>query len=114
MTEKNNPWENEIKAAERAWREGNDGRARACCRRAVGFVLKAKNIPGTYRTANRNAVELMLELSENDDVPENIRKASIRLTTNVRNRLSPDFTFNPLLDAKIIIDYLLGAVRDES
>lgn len=113
MSEKIKDWEKEMSEAARAWRDGNDGRARACCRRAVGYLLKVKDIPASNRTSSRNAVDLIMELSENNDVPDNVRKAAVRLTTNIRDRLSPDFTFNPQLDAKLIIAYLLRADCDD-
>ncbi len=114
MTEKNIIWEVELSDAEKAWQEGNDGRARACCRRAVGAVLKTAELYSEKHEKNINAVDRIQAFSTKSEVPGKVRKAAVRLTTNVRDRLSPDFTFNPLLDAKIIIDYLLGSFREGS
>lgn len=113
MTDNMNDWEKELSEAEEAWRAGNDGRARACCRRAVGVVLKAADIYSEKHNKNQCALDRIRTFSENSDVPEKVRKAAVRLTTNVRDRLSPDFTFHPLLDAKMIIDYLLSFDRGD-
>ncbi len=98
-------WISELSAAEESWKKGLDGRARVCCRRAVGEALR------TYRRdyVQQNPIHatgLLTLFSRRDDVPLPIRQAAARLTKNVRDRLSPEFTFNPILDAKKIIAFL--------
>lgn len=103
-------WERELQEAEKAWREGNEGRARAGCRRAVGAVLKRieeQNGQNLLTTNPSNALERIRSLSVNPQIPPPIRDAARRLTMNIRYRLSPDFTFNPILDARKIINFFL-------
>lgn len=104
------PWEAqiaaELKNAQKALLEKNDGKARACARRAVGIIIKEyltrkQNVPAQ----SQSALDQLKEVSNNEQIPENIRKAAQRLTTNVRERLSPDFTLHPVHDADILISY---------
>lgn len=92
----------ELEAARKALKEGNDGRARACCRRAAGLVIQASELEVTK---SASAVGRLRLLSINREYPESIQKAAQRLTTNVRYRLDRDFAFNPIQDALTIISY---------
>jgi hypothetical protein len=106
LPDPNDTWKSELSAAEESWRNGQDGRARVCCRRAVGGALRFYATNHHDDSGKQTAFDRILAFSRRDDLPAPIRQAAIRLTTNVRNRLSPDFTFNPILDAKQIIEYL--------
>ncbi|KAB2877819.1 hypothetical protein F9K33_15445 [bacterium] len=112
MTDTNNtPWEsqiaNELANAKKALSEKNDGRARACARRAVGVIVKEywaqKKTTGSAPA--QSAVDRLNDVSRNEQFPEDIRKAAQRLTTNVKYRLSSDFTLHPVHDAELIITY---------
>ena len=101
-------WKAELTAAEEAWRSGNDGRARVCCRRALGAVLAATTHETSPGHKKSTAIERINFFLRREDIPESVRRAAIRITTNVEYRLSPDFTFNPILDSQIIIGFLLA------
>ncbi len=104
--------ERELKHASRALREGNDGRARACARRAVGRVIAEFNRlrPGTA-IAGRSAVDMLRTLASTATIPERVQKAATRLVTNVNRRLSPDFTLHPVNDARIVISFFEEEIR---
>lgn len=92
----------ELEGLRKALKDSNDGRARACARRAANLALSRLD------HANRpiSSVDRLREAAKNNDLPENIRKAALRLTTNVNNRLSPDFSMHPENDATIIIHFV--------
>lgn len=103
--------EKEMDAAQKAWSEKNDGRARTCVRRAVGIILLEYNhsinqeaIPG------KTALDRLRHVSTDYFFPEEIRKAATRLTTNVNQRLTANFTFHPINDANIIIRFFQSEI----
>ncbi len=98
--------EKELSNAETAMREGNDGRARACARRAVGFLLS--NVSNLH---SLSGIERLRRFAADESYPASIRQASLRLTTNVKDRLSPDFTWNPIGDAKKILAYFAIEIK---
>ncbi|MBL7994628.1 hypothetical protein JNM05_04580 [bacterium] len=96
----------ELAMAQQALSEKNDGKARACARRAVGIIVKE------YWTQKQDgavlpqsAIDRLKGVSADEQFPESIRKAAQRLVTNVKDRLSVDFTLHPVHDAEIIITY---------
>jgi hypothetical protein len=96
----------EMAAAQTAWADKNDGRARACARRAVGILLKEIELKKEIRSSGASsAIERLRFVAANNELPEKIKKAAQRLVTNVNDRLSPDFTLHPINDAQILIDY---------
>lgn len=96
----------ELDHARKALSERNDGRARACARRAVGILLKEYfTRKQELSDSPRSAVDRLKEVSAGSQFPENIQKAAQRLVTHVNNRLSPDFTLHPVHDAEILITY---------
>ena len=106
VTDWKSQMEAELHRAQTAWKEGNDGKARACSRRAVGIILKELDRRNPAQNARpHSAVDRMKEVAANTSLPENIRRAAQRLTANVSRRLSSDFTFHPIRDAQILIDY---------
>ncbi|NUM81714.1 hypothetical protein HUU42_13020 [bacterium] len=96
--------ESEMRAAQKAWIEQNDGRARACVRRAVGIILSEYNRAHNKEIiTGKTALDRLRHVASDSRFPEEIRKAATRLTTNVNQRLTPHFTFHPLNDANILI-----------
>lgn len=99
--------QNELDHARLALTDGNDGKARACSRRAVGIILKQLEQKNKLNVRTLSAVDRLKEVAANETFPENIRKAAQRMVTNVKDRLSEDFTFHPIRDAEILIDHFL-------
>lgn len=105
-----NTWEERVAAelatGQKAWSEKNDGKARACARRAAGIIIKEYLIRIHHTsTVPQSALDRLREVSINETYPENIRKTAQRLTTNVNDRLNSNFTLHPINDAKILITY---------
>jgi hypothetical protein len=57
------------------------------------------------RIVGHSAVDLLRTVTETLTIPEPVRKAATRLVTNVTRRLSTDFTFHPVNDARIVISF---------
>lgn len=94
----------ELTNAEKALAEKNDGKARACARRAAGIIIK-EYLRQDSKSPSQSALDRLKNVSTNEQFPEHIRKAALRLITNVKDRLSPNFTFHPIHDAEILITY---------
>jgi hypothetical protein len=101
----------EMQKAKEAWNAGNDGRARACVRRAVAAAVREYERTHTP-FEGRSSVDKLRSIFVQPDIPKKIREAANRLTTNVNKRLSSEFSFNPLLDGQIIISFLIGAQNE--
>lgn len=101
----------EMQKAREAWNSGNDGRARACVRRAIGIAVKFYERTHTPFDG-QSSVDKLRSIAVHPAIPREVQQASLRLTTNVNMRLSPNFSFNPLLDGQVIISFLLGPQKD--
>lgn len=107
--------ESELALSRDALREDNDGRARACARRAVGYVLSAYNVTfPDHAIPGHSAVEKLRTLACTTTFPDAIRNAATRLTTNVNRRLSVEFTLNPVLDAGLLIDFFTERINEKA
>ena len=96
----------ELKMARAAGEAGNDGKMRVCARRATGLVTAAFNQSGGAKAITGNAaLQRLKHVADREDFPDEVRRAARRLTVNVNQRLSSNFSFNPLQDAEVIIAY---------
>lgn len=98
--------EQELAATEVAWKDGNEGKARVCARRAVALVTEAwlAGLPDPLWRGD--AMEHLRQIQQHASLPLPVRQAAERLSTGVPRRHAAPFTTNPLADAKIIIGYL--------
>lgn len=100
--------EQELAAAEAAWKSGNDGKARVCARRAVALAddaWLAKQSDGSFRG---DAMAHLLRIQHNQSLPVSVRNAAARLSTAVTQKDSAPFSTDPIGDAGIIIRHLTG------
>lgn len=105
----------ELALAEKALEEGNDGKARACARRAAGVVIAQYNVTHPEsELRGSTAIERLRSTAADIKLPESVRQAARRLTTNVNQRLSAEFTLNPVLDARILVVYFSKAIQEKS
>lgn len=100
--------EKELSDARDSLTANNPGRARACARRACGHAIAALGNPGQEQQPGfrGNAVHQLRSLSVDAIVPETVRHAAIRLTTNVRHQDTDSFTNDPIADAMVIVEYI--------
>jgi hypothetical protein len=98
----------EIADARRSYARGNYGRARVCARRAAGWSVGEYLELHQLGEAHGNALEHLKWLVEDAGTPEALRAAAIRLTTTIDEDGSLPFDQDPIEDAKLIIQGLLG------
>ena len=100
--------EQELAAAEAAWRIGNDGKARVCARRAVAAASDQWLARHSVQAPRMDAMGHLRGIQADQSVPVFIRQAAERLTTAVTRRDSGRFTVDPIGDARLIIAYLVA------
>jgi len=95
--------EQELAAAEAAWKCSNEGKARVCARRAVALSTEAWLARLPVRRWNGDAMEHLRQIQQDASFPLHIRQAAERLSTKVNQRHAAPFTADPITDAKLII-----------
>jgi len=98
----------ELTRVQEALNAGNDGKARACARRAAGLAISfwlqnRKSLPWGLDSMN----QLQAAAAE-ESLPGTVRQAALRLTTKITDRLAAPFSTDPLADAGILVDYFLA------
>lgn len=81
---------------------GNEGRARACARRAAGFGLASAR-GGVDRP---NAYDLLRRAVEEQELSESVRQAAARLSARVTQEHRLPHVEDPLADARLILEAL--------
>ncbi|MFI5252405.1 MAG: hypothetical protein ACHQQQ_08250 [Bacteroidota bacterium] len=98
--------EKEFATARKALSDGNTGMARVCARRATGAAISwylSKNPKNGWKS---DAMNLLSNLKNDSQFPEEIRGAAARLTTKISEKFTYPFSTDPISDAKIITDYI--------
>src|SRR5439155_6670640 len=75
--------EQELAAAEAAWKDANEGKARICARRAVALATGAWLTRHSELTWRGDAMEHLRRIQQEASFPLPIRQAAERLTTTV-------------------------------
>ena len=102
----------ELAAAEFAWTQGNEGKARVCARRAVALAVEAWLARSTDAFRPCDAMEHLRRIQQHMAFPSAVRQAAERLTTAVTRRHEAPFTSDPIGDARLIVGHLAAAVTD--
>jgi len=96
----------ELTAAEAAWKIGNEGKTRVCARRAVAVADETWLAKQSDRPFRGDAMAHLRRIQQDLSLPLSIREAAERLSTTVTRKDSAPFTTDPIGDARIIIAYL--------
>ena len=98
--------EAELKNAERARLNGNEGRARVCARRAAGIA--ARNFLSRHGVQARNgsAYETLKMLTTYPDLAPELKSAAVHLTTQV----TEEFTLPGNVDLIVEAQNLIGGL----
>lgn len=105
--------EQELAAAEAAWKDGNEGKARVCARRAVALVTEAWLADLPDLRWRGDAMEHLRQIQRLASLPLPVRQAAERLSTAVPQRQAAPFTIDPLADARVIIEYLAANTKEK-
>jgi hypothetical protein len=98
--------EQEFAKATEGLKNGNNGLARVCARRAVALAsqhwAKQRNLPAWQGDAMHQLRQIQGEIT----FPLSVREAAQRLLTKVTEQTQSPMTTNPITDARIILDHL--------
>jgi len=98
----------ELKDANRARIDGNEGRARVCARRAAGWAVSFTRSLTEECEIESNAYSMLQWLTQQADATDAVRSAAKRLTARVNHDHTLPFPEDPLEDARMIVEALLG------
>lgn len=98
--------ERELAAAEVAWQQGLEGKARVCARRAVGLAVEVCLGQSVQSFRSGDAMERLRRIQRQETFPLPVRQAAERLTTAVTRRQEAPFTNDPIGDARLIVGHL--------
>ena len=97
----------ELAAARNSAREGNDGKARVCSRRAAGTAIEwyVTVYPGAVK--GTDALSRLKYFAEDPVFPPDVREAAQKLLTRITDRFQYPFSTDPVADAALITDYFI-------
>ena len=98
----------ELAEALRSKREGKQGRARVCARRAAGWAVGWHKEASGLAKSHINALEQLRWLANQPDAGSRLQEAAARLITKLAPDGSLPFEQDPIEDARKIITALLG------
>jgi len=97
----------ELIKAKKALKEGNDGMARVCARRACGnaisFWLEVNQHQG-YGESSMNQLKI---IQADDLIPKEVKDAAKRLTAQISDQSGSSISSDPINDANTIIKYCM-------
>ncbi len=96
----------ELIAAQVAWKAGNEGKARVCARRAVALAAESWSARLAEPRWRGDAMDHLRRIQQHASFPLSIREAAERLSTAVTKRHAAPFTSDPISDANLIIAHL--------
>ena len=99
--------ETEMALAAKARRQGREGRARVCARRAAGWAVAVYRRGKFGLQPHNNAYHLLRWFQGIEDVPIELRLAAARLTRRVTPEHTLPHSQDPLRDAGMLIEALL-------
>ena len=104
----------EFSAAKQACKDGNEGKVRACARRAVALAAESWLARLPEPLWRGDAMEHLRRIQQQGAFPLPVRQAAERLITAVTRRHELPFTSDPISDARLIIEYLAADAPDKS
>lgn len=99
--------EQELAAAEEAWKSGYDGKARVCARRAVALADEAWLAKQSVQPFRGDAMTHLRRIQQDHSLSVSLRDAAKHLSMTVTQKDIAPFSTDPISYAKIIIDYLI-------
>ena len=96
--------------AEQAWRQGQEGRARVCARRAAGHAVRVYFQKGGAGNFAKDALTALKKLATLKDLPQEIRHTAARLVARETDAIGR--TTHPLEDAWKLIQHFFPTRPD--
>ena len=90
-------------------KEGREGRARVCARRAAGLAVASYYECRHAHLATHSAFDLLKLVQLEEELPTGVRLAAARLSTRVTTSGQLPHPQDPLDDARMLIETLLAA-----
>ncbi len=104
----------ELSAAKQALKDGNEGKARVCARRAAALAAESWLARPAEPPWRGDAIEHLRRIQQQETFPLPVRQAAERLSTAVTRRHEFPFTSDPISDARLIIEHLTADAPDKS
>ncbi len=98
--------EQELAKAATGLREGNNGLARVCARRAVAFGAQTWVKRNRREAPAQDAMSHLRMIHQEETFPLKIREAAQRLLSNVTERDQTLLSTDPIADARLILTHL--------
>lgn len=98
--------EQELAKAATGLREGNEGLARVCARRAVALGAQHRIERSGVSAPPGDAMHQLRMIQKSEGVPLWVREGAQRLLTKVTQRNQAPMSTNPIADARLILTYL--------
>ncbi len=98
--------EEELAKAATRLREGNDGLARVCARRAVALGAQHRIARKGVIAPPADAMSQLRKIQEDEGFPLRVREGAQRLMTKVTQRDQVTISTDPIADARLILTYL--------
>ncbi|HZV13143.1 MAG TPA: hypothetical protein VFA55_08000 [Candidatus Kapabacteria bacterium] len=105
--------EAELARARQAEREGNNGMARVCARRAVGAMVEAWMVRESNPAYGTHTMSALRGLIGDERTPPAVKEAAHRLQHGIRAVGTEMFPHTPIEDAETIIAYLHSKLSSE-
>jgi len=102
--------EDELRAAERARGEGEEGKARVHARRAAGWAAADYFHRVVGASQPNGATECLRWFATRSELPADLREAARRLTVHVTADHVLPHPEDPLVDARLIVDNLRRSI----
>lgn len=96
----------EMARAHEARSQGNEGMARVCARRAVGWAIRRKYADHFQEGDTRSAYVLLKWFRDRSEAPPNLQRAAHRLTVRINEDHQLPHPEDPLLDARLLLTEL--------
>jgi phage shock protein A len=98
--------EQELVKASEGLKNGNDGLARVCARRAVAIASQHWAEQRNLTDWQGDAMHHLHRIQEETTFPYSVREAAQRLLTKVTEQAQSPMTTDPITDAHIILNHL--------
>lgn len=97
----------EMTRARQARAQGNEGMARVCARRAVGWAVRIRYADHFQAGDTRSAFVLLEWFRDRSGAPPSLRRAAQRLTVRIDEDHELPHDQDPLLDARLLLSALV-------